>query len=159
MLKRGQVTIFIILGIVVVVAVVFGIALRKDIAKAVKGTETKETMSFQEQAGEVKKHVEDCLEKALLDARNQQPALRQYMLPEQYNEELAAAIKQRFEACLGFRQFEGLEITEGDIIGVETSTNNARTERSAVAHLDVTIKKGSDSASFSEFEASVSNVI
>ena len=89
MFKRGQITIFIILGIVILIAVVFGIMMRKEIVKAVSSSEEKNAISFSEQSQQVKAHVEDCLEEALKYTRKLPKFTNSYLPAEQYNSELA----------------------------------------------------------------------
>ncbi|MBU2637480.1 MAG: hypothetical protein KJ955_00750 [Nanoarchaeota archaeon] len=148
--KRGQVTIFIILGIVIVIAVVFGIALRKDIAKGVSSLESRLTSSFQDEVDAVQLHVDDCLEKALKDAIYNSPIGRARDLTEErYEQQLAAFVKGKANECINFTQFEGLTIARSAPLEVEVDYRI--TFATADASMRISITKGEDSASLSEF--------
>jgi|GEM_PF-2738428 len=159
MLKRGQVTIFIILGIVIVIAVVFGIALRKDIAKVVKGTESREEMSFQEQANEVKKHVDDCLEDALKDAVfnsnvGSSPSITSF---DDYYAQIAILVEDKVEKCINLNQFRPLIIRrepEMEVI-VYGDAKVPPTKIAAEAKFKVNIERDTDTASFESFTATL----
>lgn len=156
MQKRGQVTIFVILGIIIIVAIVFGITMKKQIAQTLRGSETAETLSFTEQAQEVKKYVEDCLKESLIDAKDAMLPLN--MDPEDYNNQLQRGVKERTIACLNFRQFADVEITDNkDEMTVEISRNSKRTVITAIAKFDVLIKQGENAQRYSTFEVSLTN--
>lgn len=156
--KRGQVTIFIILGIIVVVAVVFAIALRKDISNIVKGTETTETMSFQDQANAVKAHVDDCLEKSLKEAVfNSRIGSAPSITKEDYYAQIALLAADKANACIDFSQFRELTVTSDETMSVSVfgDDRNPPTKMQADARFTVAITKGADHASFDEFSASI----
>lgn len=156
MLKRGQVTIFIILGIIIIVAIVFGISMRKQIAAAVTGTETSEALSFTEQTQEVKKHVEDCLKESFIEAKDSMPPLN--IAPEENNAALETATKERTIPCLNFRQFGGLDIIENkEEMVVEISRNSKLTAITATAQFELLITQGESNQRFNNFEISLSN--
>lgn len=158
MSKRGQVTIFIILGIIIIVAIVFGISMRKQITKAVTGEETSEALSFTEQSQMVKEHVEDCLKEALVDAKDSMPPVN--IAPEEYNDGLTRATKERAVACLNFRQFGGLEIAEqSKDMAVEITRNSKLTAITATAQFELVITQGENTQRYKTFEVSLDNTV
>lgn len=155
MQKRGQVTVFVIIGIVVIAIIAMGIFLRKDIASMVAGRESAESTTFQQQAEEVRQHVKDCLKEALIGAKEAMPSAN--IAPEDYNAQLAVAVADRAEQCLNFRQFEGLEITSERDMAVEIVRNVKLTTVGATVRFKVDIQKGEQSQSYSEFGVSLKN--
>ncbi|MDD4878673.1 MAG: hypothetical protein PHO02_06610 [Candidatus Nanoarchaeia archaeon] len=159
MLKRGQVTIFIILGIIIIAAIVFGISMRKQIAAAVSGTETSDALSFTEQSQMVKEHVEDCLKESLKVSVDSPFFTDRYLPLEQYKSELASLVKENTDNCINFNEFPVLEISKGNKFDVEIVLNEKMTQITAIAYLDIAMTKGEDKMRFSEFSASLSTVI
>ncbi|MDI6737358.1 MAG: hypothetical protein QME12_02460 [Nanoarchaeota archaeon] len=66
--RRGQVTIFIIVGIILVAAITMGIVLRKDIAQKIQVVKITQSAALQQEVGRVRPFVEDCLQSAAEDA-------------------------------------------------------------------------------------------
>lgn len=66
--KRGQVTLFIVLGIVLVIAVAVGIFLRKEISQSIQDVKISSNAALQQKVEEVKPFVQDCLESVTEDA-------------------------------------------------------------------------------------------
>lgn len=66
--KRGQITIFIIVGIILVVAITMGIILRKDIAQKLQDVKISQSTALQQEVDKVRPFVEDCLQSAAEDA-------------------------------------------------------------------------------------------
>ncbi|MFH1065404.1 MAG: hypothetical protein V1734_02770 [Nanoarchaeota archaeon] len=156
MFKRGQITLFIILGIVIITVVVFGIMMRKEIVKAVSSSEEKNAISFSEQSAEVKKHVEDCLGDSFKKAKDSMPPAN--IPPEEYNDALIRATKERMLTCLNFRQFGGVEITEkSKDMAVEIIRTTKLTSTTVIVQFELLIKQGESNQRFKEFEVSLSN--
>ncbi|MFA5887186.1 MAG: hypothetical protein WC852_00555 [Candidatus Nanoarchaeia archaeon] len=155
MFKRGQITIFIILGIVIIIAVIFGVVMRKEIVKAVSSSEDKEAISFSEQSAEVKKHVEGCLEQSLNDAVfnsniGSSPSITSF---DDYYAQIAILVKDKAEECINFNQFKPLIITRDQemALTVYGDTNVPPTKIVAEAKFKVDISKEPDQSSYSEF--------
>ncbi len=68
MRKRGQVTIFVIVGVVLVVVIAGGFMLRKEISDAVKGKGIIEDISLSQEMRGLKDDVQYCLEDALKES-------------------------------------------------------------------------------------------
>lgn len=66
--KRGQVTIFVIIGIVIVVAIALVIFLRKDISESIEKVKISRNVELQQKVAEITLFVEDCLQSAAQDA-------------------------------------------------------------------------------------------
>ncbi|MDI6737671.1 MAG: hypothetical protein QME12_04090 [Nanoarchaeota archaeon] len=155
MQKRGQVTIFIILGIIIIVAIVFGISMRKQIAKAVAGTETLEALSFTEQSQMVKEHVEDCLKEALVDAVfnsnvGASPGITSF---EDYYAQVAILVEDHAERCINLNQFRPLIIRRVNemVVAVYGDIKIPPTKIAAEAKFKVHIEEGANTASFDTF--------
>ena len=156
MFKRGQITIFIILGIVILIAVVFGIMMRKEIVKAVSSSEEKNAISFSEQSQQVKEHVVDCLEESFKKAKDSMPPAN--IAPEEYNDALVRATKERMLTCLNFRQFSGFEITEkSKDMAIEIIRNTKLTSTKVISQFELLITQGESNQRFKDFEVSLSN--
>jgi hypothetical protein len=159
MFKRGQITIFIILGIVILIAVVFGVVMRKEIVKAVSSSEDKQAISFSEQSAEVKKHVVGCLEESLRDAvfNSRIGSMPSIASNEDYYAQIAMLVKDKTDACINnFEQFNGLTITRGEISGLKVYGNSVvpyPTKIQADLKMNVNIAKGEESAAYSEFSS------
>ncbi|HII16120.1 MAG TPA: hypothetical protein HA362_07475 [Nanoarchaeota archaeon] len=158
MQKRGQVTIFVILGIILVAAIIVGIVLRKDIVSAVSRSETTTAASFQEQAEEVKAHVEECLTDALKEAVfhsiiGSSTSLTQ----EMYYEQVSLFIKDQLNACIDFTLFPNLYITRGGQTEVRVygDSKEPPTKIQADLKMRVDITRGEDHASFDELTGTI----
>jgi hypothetical protein len=66
--KKGQVTLFIILGIVLLIAVSVGIVLRKDISAGIQKVKISRSVELQQEVDKVEPFVQDCLESTTEDA-------------------------------------------------------------------------------------------
>lgn len=158
MFKRGQITIFIILGIVIIIAVVFGVVMRKEIVKAVSSSEEKEAISFSEQSAEVQKHVEGCLEQSLNDAvfNSRVGSMPSITSNEDYYAQIAILVKDKINLCINFEQFSGLLITQGEVTDLKVYGNSASpypTKIQADLKMNVNIVKGEESGAYSEFSS------
>ena len=152
-MKRGQVTVFVILGIIVIIAVILGFVLRKSFTESAAEAETKEIISFADEVREVRKHVEDCMGQALEDSV---PYFSNKNIPDYdtYLKEVAKFVSERTEVCLKLSQFANLKITKEDIT-IETVMDEKRTLLSATAMFDVKIERNGEQETLSEFHAEV----
>lgn len=158
MFKRGQITIFIILGIVILMAVIFGVVMRKEIVKAVSSSEDKQAISFTEQSAEVEKHVVGCLEESLRDAvfNSRIGSMPSIASNEDYYAQIAMLVKDKTDACIDFEQFSGLSITRGDITDLKVYGNSVvpyPTKIQADLKMNINIVNGEESAAYSEFSS------
>lgn len=126
--KKGQVTIFIIVGIVLVVAISMGIILRKDIAQKIQDVKISQSTALQQEVEKTRPFVEDCLQSAAEDAVLKVVARGGYNVPKnsvQYDsytvpiyfnkgketvpsmqniaQEIAIAIKNDVPSCANFK--------------------------------------------------------
>lgn len=60
-MKRGQVTVFVIIGIVILAIIAVGFFLRKDIAQKIQDVKVSQSAALQQKVEEVKPFVSDCI--------------------------------------------------------------------------------------------------
>ena len=139
--KRGQVTIFIIIGIVVliVIGVVFFI-LYSPVAPQI----------VPEQFSEVQKYVDSCVEQTMRDGV---VYLGRGLHPD-YNKALAGYVSEYLVYCPNFTaDFPELEIIPKDVVSVEVSLNQDKSKVSAVIAYPISVKKGSYTKTLERFYA------
>jgi len=152
MYKRGQVTIFIILGIIIIAAIMVGLILSKSFQKSAAEAQFDESASFSEQVNYVEKHVQDCIEDKLTEAIPYF-ADKNIETEEKYKESVAHFVNDRLNSCLNLNQFEGLDITQDKERGVIVNLDAKKTLLSATIKFKVKISKEDSKETLSEFYA------
>lgn len=152
MQKRGQITIFIILGIVIIAIIGAVLFLRTDIAKSTIKKAVSLTESFTSKASEVQSIAEDCLKSKLQEAT----VLYGSKKVEDYEAAISNQIKNSLAACLDFSSIEGIDVSrEGDIdVVAELSTD--KSSISATAKVNIEVSRGKDHQSIEEVYAEYS---
>ncbi|MBU2589152.1 MAG: hypothetical protein KKA65_02995 [Nanoarchaeota archaeon] len=150
--KRGQVTIFIILGIIIIVAVIVGLILSKTFQKSAAEAQFDASASFSEQVNYVQKHIEDCIEEKLTETIPYF-ANKNIETEEEYKEAVAYFVNDRLNSCLDLNQFTGLDISKDEEREVTIVLDNKRTLLSATVEFNVKITKEDNSETLSKFYA------
>lgn len=151
MKKRGQVTVFIIIGIVLVAIISLVIYLKTSISRTDSETKIKEIVSFADAKLAVKEHVENCLKSALTESV---PNLagRQFNSIEQYELTAAMFIEDRTKACINLNMFKNFKVTADlNKIKVEVFTSKDKGIITAKAYLDVNIKSDDKTEKLHDF--------
>ena len=147
--KRGQVTVFIALGVILVAVLAIAIAFRGDIVKIVTESESEDQTNFASQVEEVKKHVEGCLGNALSES----VVLLASKKVEDYDKALADETKLRFSLCINLGLFEELAIKDLATPEIEVKRNSDNTVITATMAMPINIEKGGDQQQLTEFVA------
>ncbi len=150
--KRGQVTVFIILGIFLLAAVIVGLVISNAFTKGAAEEQFDESASFSKQVDFVQEHVDECVEEKLTEAIPYF-ANKNIESVEEYKDAVSTFVKQRMDSCLRFEQFEGLEIDAEDEKSVKIAMDEKKTLLSALVKFDLTINKEDSSETLSEFYA------
>lgn len=148
-MKRGQVTIFIGLGIVIVAALVLAITFRGDIAKIVTEGAAEEQAGFSSQVDSVKKHVDGCLSNALTESVF---ALASKKLDD-YDEALAGEVKLRASMCLQLDSFTDITARKLGEPEVEIKRNPDNTLITATMTLPINVEQDGNEEQLKEFIA------
>jgi hypothetical protein len=154
MQKRGQITVFVILGIVIIVSIILVVTLKGSTVKSVIEKEISGTSSFSEHVEEVEGIVQGCLDRALkksvitLAVEN----------PLSYKEKMASIIKAEIYDCA---DFEGIsvKVTTGIINNIDLNYVGAGgTKISARLDFDIKIEQGKIFERLDEFYTETSIV-
>src|SRR3989339_1540760 len=140
--KRAQITLYMILGIVLLLS----IGILFYIGGSQRKTEpvSREQISLQQDSVAVKAFVQECIRQSVVAAEETQ-------VPEQKNEEwYEAFIESEVIKCSDFSLFEkqGLQTENGNVNAKVTITEDAIT---AKVNFPVTVKRDAQTTSFSEF--------
>lgn len=154
MLKRGQITIFIILGIVIIAIIGFVLALRTDIVKSTVQKAASLAQSFTSQANEVQGIAEDCLKLKLQEAT----VLLGNKKLENYEDAVSGQIKGSLAVCLDFSSVENVDVSREGDISVITELSPDKSSISATATVNLEVSSGKDHQSIGEIYAEYSFV-
>lgn len=145
--KRGQVTVFVALGIILVAVLVIAIAFRGEISKIVTESESETQTDFEARTNEVQIHIERCLDNAL----EQSIGILANKKLKDYDTALEEDVTLRFSLCLNFESFTDLQIkklTEPEV-EIQRSTDNLLI--TATLNMQVSMQSGSDEKILEEF--------
>ena len=139
--KRGQVTIFVAIGIVLVAVLVIAIGFRGQITEIVtkQGTETQ--TGFQSQVDEVRSHIEGCLSNSLKESI----FLLSTKKVGDYNQELANEVTLRAGLCLNLESFSGLTVKKLAEPKIEIFRNSGDTTITATMIMPIRIEQEENS--------------
>jgi len=146
MKKRGQLTIFIILGIVILVilAVVYFVLYSPGGIQIIPG-----------QFSGLQKYVDSCVEQTLRDGVTK---LGRGFNPD-YESALSAYIKEYLVFCPNFTaEFPDLDIMPMDVVSVAASFNSDKSLLNAIVIYPITVKKGDHTETLERFYADYSLV-
>lgn len=149
-MKRGQVTVFVILGIIVIIAVILGFVLRQSFTESAAEAETKEIISFSDEVRDVRKHVEDCIGQALEDSwvLCNKPTIAN---EREFTDCAEYIVEDRTGACLDFSQFKMVKVIKEEDIRAYVNLDSKRTLLSATMESKIKIEKDENSETLSEF--------
>jgi|SRR3989338_543681 len=140
MLKRGQITIFIILGIVLIAIIGAVLFLRTDIAKTTIKKAVSLTESFTSKTNEVQGIAEDCLKSKLSEAT----VLYGNKKVENYEQAISDQIKSSLPTCLDFSSVDGVDVSREGTINVVTELSSDKSSLSATATVNIEIDRNTD---------------
>ncbi|MFH1455791.1 MAG: hypothetical protein ABIF40_02470 [archaeon] len=149
--KRGQATIFIILGIVLILLVILFFVFRSGLVSDIVETEIISGLGFSAQVEEVNAHVESCLKLTLRDAVTN---LGSYHVAS-YESLVSEYIRDNIFDCINLDSFEDLDITTGTLSSVTTIMSNDETLISSTMDYKLTISKNDNTQSLTEFYAQI----
>jgi len=149
--KRGQATIFIILGIVLILLVIFFFVFRSGLVSEVIETEIISGLSFPTQVEEVNSHIESCLE---LTLRNAVTNLGSYHTGD-YESLVSEYIRDNILDCINLDSFSDLDITTGTLSSVTTIMSNDETLISSTMDYEVIVSKADNTQPLTQFYADV----
>ncbi|RKX59267.1 MAG: hypothetical protein DRP29_04955 [Thermodesulfobacteriota bacterium] len=143
--KRGQVTVYIILGIIIVTAVITLVVVLSD------RSETQETSTFQNRVESLKDHMNRCLESsaesAVYELANEKIA--------NYENELEKRIRKKVEACSNLDTYEGLTVEQEGIRSVNVKISEEKTKVFVEMVLPLKIKGEDKESKLSRFSTEV----
>lgn len=151
MQKRGQITLFIIIGIVIIAVIAMVFALRTDLVKSSAKKIVSLTESFTSSANEVQGIAEDCLKSKLQEAT----ILYGNKKVENYEEAVAGHIKDTLASCLDFSSVDNVEVSREGDISVTAELSSDKSSISATAKVNIEINSGKDHQSIEEIYAEV----
>ncbi len=147
--KRGQVTVFVALGVILTAALVLAIAFRGDIARIVTEQATEGKTGFAAQVDEVKRHVDSCLSQSLKKGI--------FMLSgekvKDYDKRLADEITISIGLCLKLETFTELSAKRLGEPKTEVQRNQDNTVITATFSMPVRLEKGENVEQIDEFVA------
>lgn len=151
MQKRGQITIFIIVGVVLIAIIALTLALRTDIAKSAVKKAASLTESFATKANNVQVIAEDCLKSKLQEA----VILYGNRKVENYEAALADHIKNSMPICLDFSSVEGVDVSRQGDLKVFVELNSDKSAVTATAAVNIEVERGDDHQSIEDIFAEV----
>lgn len=152
MQKRGQITIFIIIGIVLIAIIALTLGLRTDLAKSAVKKAASLTESFATKSDNVKVIAEDCLKSKLQEA----VILYGNRKVEDYEKALANQIESSIPVCLDFSSVDGVDVNREGNIEIVTELNADKSAVSATATLNIEINHNEDHQTIENVYAEVS---
>lgn len=152
MQKRGQVTVFVIIGIVIIIAIIMGVVFRQAIFKSSTEAEVSKTTTFTSDTAGVKAYVEDCIGEKL-DEAFYNFAGSNIATKEEYLLAVGHFVEDRAKTCLRFSQFSGLNIDIEEPITAEASLDEQMKVLSAIVKFKLNIEKDGKVETISEFHA------
>ena len=138
MFKRGQVTLFAIAGIVIIIAIALVVILRGSVLKASSQQAISKTLSFSESVDEVKHVVDICLEESLKKGIVQLGNRK----TEDYEAELAQVVQSELYRCSDFSQLSVDVVRKTPSVAISLSED--RSKVIADANFELVVKKGND---------------
>lgn len=148
--KRGQVTIFIILAIFIVIIFIVFIALRSGTIKKGAISDLAGGLGFSADVDGVKSYAEGCLERVMWDAISTYANVP-FTDDALYIQKLKGFIEGSLTLCTDFSEFEGLEITDEEVRGIKVDYTDP-TKKAIYADVGyyLLIKKGDDTETLSK---------
>lgn len=140
MLKRGQITIFIILGIVLIAIIGAVLFLKTDLAKTTIKKAVSLTESFTSKTNEVQGIAEDCLKSKLTEA----VVLYGNKKVEDYEKAISDQIESSLPTCLDFSSVESVDVSREGEIDVVTELSDDKSSLSATATVNIEVNKDTD---------------
>lgn len=138
MSKRGQITLFIIVGIVIIIAIALVVVLRSSLLKASSQQAVSKTLSFSDSVEEVKHVVDTCLENSLKKGVVQLGNRR----TEEYESELAQVVQSELYRCADFSQLSVDVVRSTPSVTISLSED--RSKVIADADFELVVKRGAD---------------
>ena len=151
MQKRGQITIFIIIGIVIITIIGLTIAFRTEFAKSAVRKAASLTESFTTKANTVQTIAEDCLKSKLQEA----VILYGNRKVEDYELAVSEHIKSAMTVCLDFSSVDGVDVSRQGDITVISELNAGKSSISSTAKLNIAVEHSEDYQSIEEVYAEV----
>jgi len=139
MKKRAQVTVFIILGIVIVVILALFISLQRGLLKGRGEVEIEKKLTFADKVEQVKVDITSCIE------QQTKTAINKFGL---YANSINQYVQFNLASCINFANFPDLDITTNSLI---TETTISEFGVNVLVYYPTTIKKGGDIANLEEF--------
>lgn len=150
-MKRGQVTIYIIIGIVIVSVIFLSIFLYSKFSETATDIVEEQTLTFKQQVAQVEEKVQRCLEesseKAVLDLTDKTVI--------DYEQQLADEIKIRVEQCSNFETYAGLSINPGQITQLDATLSNDKGAVTVEMTRPMKIISGEQEAKLNDFSVEV----
>ncbi|MBI4153746.1 hypothetical protein HY501_00260 [Candidatus Woesearchaeota archaeon] len=150
MLKRGQITLFIVVGIVIVLSIILVVVLRGSLLKATTEQELGKALSFTDSVSGVKNVVDACLEESLKKGVAQLGNKK----VDNYEAELGQVVQGELYRCIDFSQLSVTVLKKTPEVTVSLSEDRSR----MIAELDyeLIVKRGEEEERLREFSTELS---
>ncbi|MEA3378945.1 MAG: hypothetical protein U9Q69_04885 [Nanoarchaeota archaeon] len=146
MQKRGQLTLFIILGIIIIAGVILIFFLKSDMLKKSTEREITSAMSLSESVSAVENIVQGCLDEALTKSFFKCGVAN----AENYQNCLKQNIKSNLYECMDFEDVSA-EVYAGELENLKVSFGAGGKKIVADAEINILIKVGKDSERVKHF--------
>jgi hypothetical protein len=146
MQKRGQITIFIILGIVIIVSIILVSVFKGGEVKRAVQKQIGATVGFNNEIKEVSKIVQACLEQSVKNSFNSL-VLKNV---DNYDEVFSEMIKAQLPSCIDFSGLN-FEVATGKLRSIKVNYNKGSSKIAVKLDYDLIIKKGGASKKVSTF--------
>jgi len=145
--KRGQVTLYIIIGLVITIAIILLIV----VLNRNWNSETPKTFIFQNKVESLKDHITKCLEGSaettIYELANEKVG--------DYEGELEKRIRKRVESCSDLDTYEGLVVEQDGIKSIGVRISEGKTKVTVEMVLPLKIKGDGKESGLSKFSAEV----
>ena len=153
-MKKGQATIFIVIGIVLFLIILITIFLRAGIIKKATVSQLVTSLSFEKQVEEVKNYVRSCLESTTntaIDMLNT-ASIESY---EEYERQIALIVKAKFPQCTDFSKFKGVKVENEKLNNVTVKFSEDKKSLYVEADYNLDVIKGKKSAKISNIATEI----
>ena len=148
--KRGQVTIFIILGIIVIISIIVVLVLRNSEVKTSVSSKLPETQTFSSTVDDIERMITKCLSQTIEDG----VFLLTNIERERYEPLMESYIRNHIFSCIDFSPYTAVEIDAGTRLeSLDVTLANDRTFISADMTYPITITKGISKTKLNDFTA------
>ncbi len=149
--KRGQVTAFVAIGIIIVVVIALLFLLRGQIMRTAGAKEKITAVSFLDEVEEVRTHIDTCLETSFKES----VAYHADRAVEDYEREVADDTLDRFKECMFLDQFRSVDVVAEGSPEIEVEFQQDSKVMYATLYYELKVIRGDQEELLEEFSTSI----